>query len=203
MLQITVVHTISPEVIELLKGLFKHGTEAAPSVPAVTQQPAAAEKPVEAKPKAKATPAVKKDAPDVDTLPPFDPEAHVKDLASTITGIFEVATGKALLKDFPVENQHGVSDFEKQETPTEPAVPPVVVDFEYTWKDPRTEQETPAATGKAYTLEEVRAAAVAKTREGDAKRDAVKALITEYGATAISTLDKEKYSLFMQKLNAI
>lgn len=153
MLQITVVHTLSPEVIELLKGLFKHGTEAAPSVPAVTQQPAAAEKPVAAdkpvteKPKPKATPAV-----------------------------------KAEVKDLPVENQHGVSDFEKQEAP----------------KD-----EAPATPGKAYTLEEVRAAAVAKTQESEAKREAVKALIKGLGATAISTLNKEHYSLFMTKLNAI
>lgn len=173
MLQITVVHTLAPEVLELFAGLIQNRNNA-PSVPAVTQQPATTDKPVEAKPKPKATPASKA-SPDVETLPPFDPEAHFKDFV-------ESNKGKALLKDFPVENQHSVSDFEKQEAP----------------KD-----EAPATTGKAYTLEEVRAAAVAKTREGEAKRDAVKALITEYGATAISTLDKGHYGEFMTKLNAI
>lgn len=141
MLQITVVHTLAPEVLELFAGLIQNRNNA-PSVPAVTQQPANTEKPVAEKPKPKATPAVKAEV---------------------------TATPQA-------------------ETHTEPEA---------------SKDEAPAATGKAYTLEEVRAAAVAKTREGDAKRDAVKALITEYGATAISTLDKEHYGEFMTKLNAI
>lgn len=146
MLQITVVHTLAPEVLELFAGLIQNRNNA-PSVPAVTQQPVTTDKTVEAKPKPKATPA-----------------------------------SKAEVKDFPVENQHGVSEFEKQEAP----------------KD-----EAPATTGKAYTLEEVRAAAVAKTQESEAKREAVKSLIKGLGATAISTLDETHYGEFMQKLNAI
>lgn len=147
MFTVTVVHALSPEVIELLRGLIQ-GREAAPSVPAVTQQPPATEKPVETKPKPK-------------------------------------TAAKADMKDFPVENQHSVSDFEKQAEPETPKA------------------EAPATDGKAYTLEAVRAAAVAKTQEGATQREAVKALIGSLGARAISALDKSKYSEFMTKLAEI
>lgn len=59
-----------------------------------------------------------------------------------------------------------------------------------------TEEETPK-----FTLEQVRAAAQAKSQSG--KREEVRALVTEFGATNLPSLDPTKFNEFMSKLEAL
>ena len=84
----------------------------------------------------------------------------------------------------------------KKRTKTKP-VPKSVND------EPEVEEEAPVETPeeKAITLEEVRAAMADKSRDGH--REAVKAIITKYGANNLSSLDPKHYAAALKEVGEL
>lgn len=62
-------------------------------------------------------------------------------------------------------------------------------------------EETAAEEAPMFTLEQVRAAAQAKSQSG--KREEVRALVTELGAASLPNLAPSKFNDFMSKLEAL
>lgn len=66
-----------------------------------------------------------------------------------------------------------------------------------------TEKVTVPAGDAAITFEDLRKMSMEKAAVSAAKKAEVKALLTEFGVSAISALKKEQFADFHEKLNAI
>jgi outer membrane biosynthesis protein TonB len=84
----------------------------------------------------------------------------------------------------------------KKRAKTKPASEPVN-------DEPEVSEETPeeATEQKQTTLEEVRAAMADKSRDGH--REAVKAIITKYGANNLSSLDPKHYAVALKEVGEL
>ena len=91
---------------------------------------------------------------------------------------------KGLFKEQPakVKRENPLKNSDSQPAPAVPATP-----------------QSSEAT-EEVTIEQVRAAVQEKSQAG--KRDAVKALLTKFGAANVTTLKKDQYADFLTQLNA-
>lgn len=80
------------------------------------------------------------------------------------------------------------------------AATPTATVVEETSAETASEEATTEEAPK-FTLEQVRAAAQAKSQSG--KREEVRALVTEFGAANLPSLDPTKFNDFMSKLEAL
>ena len=116
------------------------------------------------------------------------------EVLASLNGVEKVRSVKVR----PEDGQHNerVSTSKKQKTTTATApVAPVEEAVE------TATQETTTEEAPKFTLEQVRAAAQAKAQSG--KREEVRALVTEFGAANLPSLDPSKFNDFMSKLEAL
>ncbi len=118
-------------------------------------------------------------------------------LLEAINVLVAALTGQSASKPIPVK------EATKKTKAIAPVATPVEETTSATEETTSATEETETATEEApmFTLEQVRAAAQAKSQSG--KREEVRALVTEFGAANLPSLDPSNFNEFMSKLEAL
>ena len=135
----------------------------------------------------------------------LDVVGDLKSLAESIeTLVYAMETNESIVTNEPIVTADETVKETKKRSKAKPAEvvkaedPKIEVEK---IEDPQGEMPEKAAEEKQPTLEEVRAAMADKSRDGH--REAVKAIITKYGANNLSALDPKHYAAALKEVGEL